>query len=104
MVCARRRGGRPDEWLGGSPFADYRVPGLIVGGVYAPASLAAAWAPWHRQSRASDIAVAVATVQVGWIGAQVNIIGVRSFLQRLMGGVGLVDLALAARRRNAGRR
>ena len=40
-------GGAPDvptEWLDGSPFADYRVPGLILGGDYAPASLAAAWA------------------------------------------------------------
>jgi hypothetical protein len=100
-------GGAPDVptgWLDGSPFADYRGSGPIVGGVYAPARLATAWALWRRQSRALDIAAAVATVRVGWIGAEVSIIGVRSFLQSLMGGVGLADLAPAVRRHKAGRR
>jgi hypothetical protein len=101
--------GVPIEWLEGSPFADYKVPGLILGGVYAPASLAAAWALANRHPRAGDVALAAAAVQVGWIAGQVSIIGFRSIQQPLWGGVGLVDLALVWRLRRghprtAGRR
>jgi hypothetical protein len=94
-------GGAPDvptEWLDGSPFRDYTMPGLILGGVYAPAGLAAAWAVWRRHPRASEISVAAAVVQLGWIAAQLRVIGFRSFLQPLMGGVGVIDLGLAVRR------
>lgn len=94
-------GGAPDvppQWLEGSPFRDYRVPGIILGGVYAPASLAAAWAVWRRHPRAGEVALAAGAIQVGWIGAQVAIIGARSFLQPTMAAVGLVDVGLAWRR------
>jgi hypothetical protein len=37
-------------------------------------------------------------VQVGWIVAQVRLIGLRSFLQPTMAAVGLADLVLATRR------
>jgi hypothetical protein len=94
----------PREWLDGSPFRDYRTPGLILGGVYAPVSLAAAAALWRRHRRSSEVALASGGVQVCWIGAQVAIIGWRSFLQPLMGTVGLVDLGLAWRRRHRRRR
>src|SRR5919199_3584570 len=48
----------PREWLDGSPFRDYRTPGLILGGVYAPVSLAAAAALWRRHRRSSEVALA----------------------------------------------
>lgn len=59
-------GGAPDVppgWLERSPFRDYEVPGLILGGVYAPTSLAAAWAVAHRHPHAPDFAILAATVQ-----------------------------------------
>src|SRR3954470_9258964 len=61
----------PTEWLERSPFSDYTVPGLILGGVYAPASLAAAWTLSRRQRHAHDVALAAAGIQVGWITTQV---------------------------------
>jgi hypothetical protein len=61
---------------------DYRIPGPILGGVY-------------------DMALAAALIQIGWIAAQVRIIGRRSFLQPLFGAVGAIDLALAWRLRAA---
>src|SRR3954470_16685857 len=81
--------GVPTEWLARSPFGDYKGPGLILGGVYAPASLAAAWTVAHRQRHAHDVAVAAAGLQIGWIATQVGIIGLRSVLQPVMLAVGL---------------
>jgi hypothetical protein len=89
--------GVPTEWLEGSPFADYRVPGLILGGVYAPATLAAAWAVSRRRRRAPEVALAAGAIQVGWIAAQLRIIGYRHPLQPIMFCVGLADLMLARR-------
>lgn len=99
-------GGAPDvpvEWLAGTPFTDYRVPGLILGCVYAPVSLAAAWSLWRRAGRAGELAIAAGAVQVGWIAAQVRMIGLRSPLQPAMAAVGVVDLVLAARHARAAR-
>jgi hypothetical protein len=99
-------GGAPDvpvEWLERSPFTSYRVPGLVLGGVYAPISLAAAWSVARERPHAADVALAAAAVQEGWIATQVRIIGYRSFLQPLMGAVGIADLALAWRLRQATR-
>jgi len=73
--------------------------GLILGGVHAPTSLAGAWALWRRHPRATEVALGAGAVPLGWIAAQVAIIGPRSFLEPLMLGVGLVDLALGWRRR-----
>ena len=92
----------PVEWLEGSPFASYTVPGLVLGGVYAPASLLAAATVWRHRPRAADVALAAGAVQVGWIAAQVAVIGLRSPLQPAMLAVGLADLALAWRRRGRG--
>jgi hypothetical protein len=93
--------GVPVEWLEATPFEDYRAPGLILGCVYAPVSLAAAWALWRRADRAGELALAAGAVQVGWIAAQVRMIGLRSFLQPAMAVVGAVDLVLAARHARA---
>ena len=100
-------GGAPDvpvEWLDGTPFRDYRVPGLILGCVYAPVSLGAAWALWRRAGRAGELAIAAGAVQAGWIAAQVRMIGLRSPLQPTMAAVGVVALLLAAQHARATRR
>lgn len=79
MVYALK--GAPDvpvKWLAGSPFSNYKIPGLFLGCVYAPASLGAAWLVWRNHSRATDVAFATASLQISWIAAQVGIIGYRS--------------------------
>jgi hypothetical protein len=88
----------PTEWLDGTPFRDYRVPALILGCVYAPVSLAATSALWRRADHAGELAIAAGAVEVGWIVAQVWLIGLRSFLQPTMAAVGFADLVLATRR------
>lgn len=88
----------PREWLDGSPFTTYRVPGLVLGGVQAPLAIAAGVALWRGSPRAGVLALATGAVQVGWIVVQARIIGYRSFLQPLLGAIGLVSLAAAVRR------
>ncbi|HWT23739.1 MAG TPA: hypothetical protein VN213_09555 [Solirubrobacteraceae bacterium] len=87
----------PTERPAGSPFCGYTVPGLILGGAYAPASLLAALAVWRRGRRARGLALAAGGVPVGWIVTQVSIVGYMSFLQPLMLAVGPTDLGLAWR-------
>jgi len=88
----------PVEWLAGTPFRSYRVPGLILGGVHAPLDIAAGVALVRGSRNATPLALASAAVQVGWIVVQWRIIGRRSFLQPLMGVIGVVSLAGALRR------
>ncbi len=88
----------PREWLDGTPFTTYRVPGLILGLVHAPINLWAANQLLRRRPRATLAALAAGAVQVGWIVIQARLIGVRSFLQPLLGAVGVVSLAAAVGR------
>ena len=87
----------PLEWLEGSPFSDYRVPalflGLAVGGSAAVATVTAS-----RGSPAAGTALTVAGgVLSAWILAQVQIIGLRSPLQPIMGAVGVSLIGLGRR-------
>ena len=52
----------------------YRVPGLILGGVYAPLSLTAPWAVWRRAPHTRAVALAAGAVRLAWIAAQVAVI------------------------------
>lgn len=88
----------PVEWLDGTPFHSYRIPGLILGGVHAPLDLAAGIALWRDHRHATKLALASGTIQIGWIAVQYRIIGMRSFLQPLLGATGLLSLTLAIRR------
>ncbi len=89
----------PREWLDGSPFDDYRVPSLVLGIGVGGSSAAAAVIAWRGGDRAGPAAVLAGSVLTGWIVAQVWIIGPRSFLQPLMGGVGIAMVTLGARLR-----
>lgn len=87
----------PREWLEGSPFRDYRVPGLILGVAVGGISAASAVAAWRGNDHAGALAAFAGTILTAWIAAQVAIIGPRSFLQPLMGGVGIAMITLGAR-------
>jgi hypothetical protein len=82
-------------WLDGSPFGSYLVPGLllfaVVGGGMAIASLA-----WLLKSRVAPwLSLFMGATLVGWIVAQVAIIGYVSPLQPIffVVGAGLAGLA-----------
>ena len=87
----------PREWLEGSPFRDYRIPSLILGVGVGGSSIVAAATAWRASDRAGVAAVSAGAVLIGWIGAQLAIIGRRSFLQPLFGGVGIAMVGLGAK-------
>src|SRR4051794_33454590 len=71
----------PREWLEGTPFRSYTIPGLYLGVVVGGSCLAAAGLAARDDHRARIAALASAAVMTSWIAAQVAAIGYRSPLQ-----------------------
>jgi hypothetical protein len=89
--------GVPREWLRGSPFEDYRVPGVILGaGVGGTAAVAAA-AAWRGSAPEAPASILAGGVLTGWIVIQVAVIGLRSGLQPAMAAVGVSLIGLGRR-------
>ncbi len=79
----------PLSLLDGSPFADYFVPGLILGGLFGLGSFAVAvigLRDWHV---APFLAFAIGAGQMVWIVVELAVIKELSFLHPAMFGVGL---------------
>lgn len=87
----------PREWLDGSPFRDYRVPSLVLGFGVGGTSAASTVIAWRGCENAGSAAMIAGSVLTGWIIVQVRIIGPRSFLQPLMGAVGISMVTLGTR-------
>ena len=90
--------GVPVDWLQGSPFSSYVVPGVILLVVVGGSSAAAAVAVFARARRARPLALAAGAILLGWIVVQVAIIGYVSWLQPAMAVAAVLILALARRR------
>jgi hypothetical protein len=92
----------PGEWLEGSPFPDYRLPsailGTAVGGTCAVATLTAL----RGSPSAPRATILAGGTLIAWITAQVGVIGFKSRLQPLMGGVGVLLVILGAVMSEAG--
>ena len=78
----------PTEWLDGSPFHSYRVPGLVLGAVVGGTSLSAAYLVATEHQAARPAALTSSAVMVGWIASQLAVIGYRSPLQPAVAAVG----------------
>ncbi len=87
----------PAEWLDGTPFDSYLLPGLYLGVAVGGGCLAAAYATVRHPSRARVAALGSSAVMASWIGAQVAMIGYRSPLQPLVAVTGVALAYLAAR-------
>ena len=87
----------PTEWLQGTPFESYLIPGLYLGVAVGGTCLGAAWVTLRRPDRARAAALGASAVTVSWILAQVAMIGYRSPLQPLVAVTGLALAYLAAR-------
>jgi hypothetical protein len=89
----------PLEWLVGTPFADYTIPALILGGVVGGSALVAAALLVAGHPRAPVAAVGAGLVQVGWIVGEVVLVGMEPgpmlTLQVLYFGAGALLAALA---------
>jgi hypothetical protein len=97
--------GVPLEWLSGSPFSDYSVPGWVlvvaIGLGHAAASLLSAFG--HRQF--GRAAIVQGGLLAGYIAVEVWAIGWQAALQPLYFILGLAQIALgffAQRKREAG--
>ena len=81
------------EILAGSPFADFLVPGLILGGLFGVGSFAVAVAGFRRARPAPFCAFAIGCGQMIWIVVELAIIRELSFLHPTMFVLGLVIAA-----------
>jgi hypothetical protein len=81
--------------LSGSPFPDYLVPGLILGGLFGVGSFAVAAMGLRRSRLAPFLAFSIGVAQMIWIVVQLSIIKEVSFLHPVCFVLGLV-IAVAA--------
>ena len=82
--------------LAGSPFPDYVVPGLILGGLFGIGSLAVALLGVRRARSAPFLAFAIGCGQMIWIVVELAIIREYSFLQPVCFGIGLAIAVASA--------
>jgi len=80
----------PVAWLDGSPFSDYLVPGLLLGGMFGIGSLAVALIGLRQARLAPFLAFAIGVGQMIWIVVELAIIGEFSFLHPTCFAIGLV--------------
>ncbi len=83
--------------LAGSPFPDFLVPGLILGGLFGFGSLAVVAMGLARLRVAPFLAFAIGCGQMIWIVVELAIIGQLSFLHPICFGLGLAIAATALR-------
>jgi hypothetical protein len=85
----------PKEWLEGSPFDDYFIPGLVLFVVVGGSFLAAAIAVFAKLHIARTAAFAAGTIVLGWLAVETAIIGYVSWMQPATTIGGLLVLLLA---------
>jgi len=85
----------PREWLEGSPFEDYFIPGLflfvIVGGSFVIAAISV----FARARSARAAAFIAAVIVLAWLAVQVAIIGYVSWMQPATTIAAIIVLFLA---------
>jgi hypothetical protein len=67
--------GFPVDWLAGSPFPDYRFPGLFLLVVIGGANLVSAFALIRRSPLGPTLSLATGVLLIAWISIQTMIIG-----------------------------
>ena len=79
----------PLSWLAGSPFSDFLVPGLILGGLFGLGSLVVAGLGLRSWRIAPFLAFAIGCGQMIWIVVELAIIKGVSILHPICFGIGL---------------
>jgi hypothetical protein len=91
--------GLPLDWLQGSPFPDYRLPGLFLLAVLGAVPLWVAARVWRRRAWAWPGALMVGLVLLAWLVVEIRVVGFQNEppLQAIYGlvGAGIVILCLA---------
>ena len=87
QVLARDPSGQPltfkTEWLNGSPFEDYRIPGLFLLFVIAPSNLLSGLAQLKKHSAAPLLSTSTGFLLLVWLLIQTVIIGFQHWSQAL---------------------
>ncbi len=87
--------GVPLEWLEGSPFSSYLIPGIFLFAVVGGAFLTAAVLAFARSRHARISAILAVAIVYCWLAVQMLIIGYVSWMQPVTAIVALVILLLA---------
>jgi hypothetical protein len=88
--------GVPTEWLAGSPFRNYFVPGLVLFFVVGGGFVFATIAVFRRLSIARAATLTAVAIVFVWLVVQVAIIGYVSWMQPVTAFVALMILSLAS--------
>jgi hypothetical protein len=91
--------GVPIEWLEGSGFSTYLVPGMILFALVGGATALAAIAVLARHYLALELANVAGWILITWIVVQVAIIGLVSWLQPAVALAAIAVISLAHRRK-----
>ena len=65
----------PREWLEGSPFPDYLVPGLVLLTLLGLGPLGAAYGVWTRRAWAWSASLLVGLALLAWIAVEIAVVG-----------------------------
>jgi len=87
--------GAKREWLDGTPFNDYVIPGVILLVVVGGSLAAAATVLLRRVPSAWGFSVAAGAVVIGWLIVETLMIGLVSWMQPTTFAVALVIIGLA---------
>jgi uncharacterized BrkB/YihY/UPF0761 family membrane protein len=87
--------GVPTEWLEGSPFDDYFVPGLALFAVVGGSFLVAAIAVFAELPIARAASLGAVAILFGWLAIETLVIGYVSWMQPATAAGGFVILLLA---------
>lgn len=82
------------EWLQGTPFSNYLIPGIVLLVFNGLGNLTAAFLSVFRNPYRSHIALFFGLLMMIWIISQVAWIGYKSFLQPLYFSTGLLQTIL----------
>lgn len=85
----------PTEWLAGTPFESYFVPGAILFAAFGVGSFVVVFGVLRRASWAWPAAVGLGVGQVGWIVVQMLLLRTVNVLHAVYGGLGLGLAVLA---------
>jgi hypothetical protein len=86
----------PVEWLKGSPFPNYFIPGLILFVAVGGSALFAAIAVFRRHRIARKAAFVCGTIILLWLAVQVAIIGYVSWMQPATAAAAVIILFLTS--------
>ena len=85
----------PAEWLAGTPFPDYFLPGLFLFTVFGVGSFAVLYGVVRRRVWAWHAALGLGILLVGWILAQMYLLQMVNVLHFVYGALGLLLAGVA---------